>query len=57
MAVCFRQIVPDRWSSIRKKIFLQMFLCLHGGGVGGGRGGGVTKVCVTDAYHNCLAGV
>ena len=32
----------------KKKIFHQMFLCLHGG---------VTKVRVSDANRNCLAGV
>ena len=30
VAECLRQIVPDRWASIRKKVFYQMFLCLHG---------------------------
>ena len=34
VAECLRQIVPDRWASIRK-IFHQMFLCLHGEGGGG----------------------
>ena len=32
----------------KKKIFHHMFLCLHGG---------VTKVRVSDADRNCLAGV
>ena len=46
VAECLRQIVPDRWASIRKIILHQMLLCL-----------GVTKVRVSDADRNCLAGV
>ena len=42
VAECLRQIVPYRWASIRKK---------------GGGGGGGTKVRVSDADRNCLAGV
>ena len=49
-ANCSRQMGQHK-----KKIFHQMFLCLHGGG--GGGGGGVTKVRVSDADRNCLAGV
>ena len=33
VAECLIQIVPDR-SQHKKKIFHQMFLCLHGGGKG-----------------------
>ena len=47
-ANCFRQMGQHK-----KKIFHQMFLCLHGGGGGGGG----TKVRVSDADRNCLAGV
>ena len=30
VAECLRQIVPDRWASIRKRSFTKCFLCLHG---------------------------
>ena len=42
VAECLRQIVPDRWASIRKRSFTKCF-CVYGGG------GGVTKVRVSDA--------
>ena len=48
-ANCSRQMGQHK-----KKIFHQMFLCLH---VGGGGGGGVTKVRVSDADRSCLTGV
>ena len=51
MANCSRQMGQHK-----KKIFHQMFLHLHGEGVGGG-GVCVTKVRVSDADRNCLAGV
>ena len=35
MAECLRQIVPDRWASIRKISFTKCF-CLYTGGGGGG---------------------
>ena len=54
MAECLRQIVPDRWASIRKRSFTTCF-CVYNRG--GGGGGGVTKVRVSDADRNCLAGV
>ena len=44
-----RQIVPDRWASIRKRSFTKCF-CVY-------TGGGETKVRVSDADRNCLAGV
>ena len=44
VADCLRQIVPDRWASIRKKIFHQILLCLH-------------EVHVSDADRNCLTAV
>ena len=44
---CLRQIVPDRWASIRKRSFTKCFLFTRG----------VTKVRVSDADRNCLAGV
>ena len=47
MAECVRQIVPDRWDSIRKRSFTKCF-CVYTG---------VTKVRVSDADRNCLAGV
>ena len=31
VAVCLKQIVPNRWASIRKPSFRQTFLCLHDG--------------------------
>ena len=37
----------------KKKIFLQMFVCLHAEGGGGGG----TKVRVSDVDRNCLAGI
>ena len=55
VAECLRQIVQDRWASIRKISFTKCF-CVYTGG-GGGGGGGVTKVRVSDADRNCLAGV
>ena len=56
MAECLRQIVPNRWASIRKRSFTKCF-CVYAVGGGGGGGGGVTKVRVSDADRNCLAGV
>ena len=48
VAECSRQIVPDRWASIRKKdLSPNVFVFTRG----------VTKVCVSDADRNCLAGV
>ena len=47
VAECLRQIVPDRWASIRKRSFTKCF-CVYTG---------VTKVRVSDADRNCLAGV
>ena len=54
VAECLRQIVPDRWASIRKRSFTKCF-CVYTGEGGGGGGG--TKVRVSDADRNCLAGV
>ena len=54
VAECLRQIVPDRLASIRKRSFTKCF-CVYARG--GGGGGGVTKVHVSDADRNCLAGV
>ena len=48
VAECLRQIVPDRWASIRKRSFTKCFSVYKGG---------VTKVRVSDADRNCLAGV
>ena len=48
MAECLRQIVPDRWADIRKRSFTKCF-CVYTWGV--------TKVRVSDADCNCLAGV
>ena len=42
MAECLRQIVPDRWASIRKRSFTKCF-CLYTG---------VTKVRVSDGDRN-----
>ena len=47
VAECLRQIVPDRWASIRKRSFAKCF-CVYTG---------VTKIRVSDADRNCLAGV
>ena len=47
MAECLRQIVPDRWASIRKRSFTKCFCVLHGAG-----GWGLTKVRVPDADRN-----
>ena len=47
VAECLRQIVPDRWDSIRKRSFTKCFCVTRG----------VTKVRVSDADRNCLAGV
>ena len=47
VAECLRQIVPDRWASIRKRSFTKCF-CVYTE---------VTKVRVSDADRNCLAGV
>ena len=47
VADCLRQIVPDRWASIRKRSFTICF-CVYTG---------VKKVRVSDADRNCLAGV
>ena len=47
VAECLRQTVPDRWASIRKRSFTKCF-CVYTG---------VTKVHVSDADRNCLAGV
>ena len=45
---CLRQIVPDRWASIKKKdLSPNVFVFTRG----------VTKVRVSDADCNCLAGV
>ena len=46
VAECLRQIVPDRWASIRTR-FHQMFFVFTRG---------VTKVRVSDADRYCLAG-
>ena len=43
MAECLRQIVPDRWASIRKRFFTKCF-CVYTGGD-------------KDADRKCLAGV
>ena len=43
MAECLRQIVPDRWASIRKRSFTKCF-CVYTLG-GGGGGGGQRFVC------------
>ena len=48
VAECSRQFVPDSWASIRKRSFTKYFRVYTGG---------VTKVRVSDADHNCLAGV
>ena len=45
-AECLRQIVPDRWASIRKISFIKCFVFTRG----------LTKVHVSDADRNCLAG-
>ena len=42
MAECLRQIVPDRWASIRKRSFTKCF-CVYTWG--GGGGGGQRFVC------------
>ena len=34
VAECLRQIVPDRWASIRIMYFTPMFVCLHKGDKG-----------------------
>ena len=47
VAECLRQIVPDRWASIRKRSFTKCF-CVYTG---------MAKVRVSDADRNCLAGV
>ena len=47
VAECLRQIVPDRWASIRKDLSPNVFVFTRG----------VTKVHVSDADRNCLAGV
>ena len=56
VAECLRQIVPDRWASIRKEekkkkekknLSPNVFVFTRG----------VTKVRVSDADRNCLAGV
>ena len=44
MAKCLRQIVPDRWASIRKRSFTKKN-CVYAGG---------DKVRVSDADRNCL---
>ena len=46
-ADCLRQIVPDRWASIRKRSFTKCF-CVYTGD---------DKGRVSDADRNCLAGV
>ena len=51
VAECLRQIVSDGWASIRERSFTKCF-CVYRGGGGGG-----TKVRVSDADRNCLAGV
>ena len=49
MAGCLRQIIPDRWASVKKHtIFHQMFFVVTRG---------VTKVRVSYTDRNCLAGV
>ena len=45
VAECLRQIVPDRWASIRKRSFTKC-CCVY-----------LTKVRVSDTDRNCLAGV
>ena len=45
---CLRQIVPNRWASVRKRSFIISFCVLTRG---------VTKVRVSDTDRNCLAGV
>ena len=50
VAECLRQIVPDRWASIRKSSFTKYF-GVYPGGSGGGVGA-VTKVRVSDADRN-----
>ena len=47
MSECLRQIVPDRWASVRKRSFTKCVVFIRG----------VTKVRVSDADRNCLAGV
>ena len=47
VAECLRQIVPNRWASIRKRSFTKCF-CVYTR---------VTKVHVSDVDPNCLAGV
>ena len=48
VAECLRQIVPDRWASIRKRSFIKCFSVFTRV---------VTKVPVSDADRNCFAGV
>ena len=48
VAECLRQIVPDRWASIRKRSFTKCLFVFTRG---------VRKVRVSDADRNCLAGV
>ena len=50
VAECLRQIVPDRWASIRKKVFHQKCFCVYTGG----DKGSCVRPC---ADRNCLAGV
>ena len=48
VAECLRQIVPDRWASIRKRSFTKIIFVFTRE---------VTKVRVSHADRNCLAGV
>ena len=45
VAECLRQIVPDRWASIRKRSFTKCFCVYTGEGGGGGEGGEQRFVC------------
>ena len=47
MAERLRQTVPNRWASIRSRFSPSVFVFTRG----------VTKVRVSDADRNCLAGV
>ena len=52
VAECLRQTVPNRWARVRKGSFTKCF-CVYTRG----DNGEVTKVRVSDADRNCLAGV
>ena len=47
MAECLRQIVPDRWASVKNVLSLNVFVFTQG----------VTKVRVSDADRNYFIGV